>query len=174
MLSRLSLMFVLISGAGTLLPGSVEAAGSPCARRGTELVVDLEARTLHLCRGGRTEVSYPVNLGQGGSGKRRQGDKKTPVGRYRLEAPRASVSGFTWFVPIHYPTAAQRRAGYTGGAIGIHGPPEWMPQKVIDLAFGTPWTDGCVMVRTRAEIEAVRAWCLEHRPRWIELVGAAD
>ncbi len=147
----------------------VVAREDPCVRRATELVVDVGRRTLHLCRAGKTEAEYPVNLGQGGVGKRRQGDKKTPLGRYRLSSPRASVSGFTWFVPVRYPTAAQKRAGYTGGAIGIHGPPDWMPSAVIDLAFSTPWTDGCVMVRTKAEIEAVRSWVLKHEPAWIEL-----
>ncbi len=133
--------------------------------------MELKSRVLHLCRGGVAEASYPVNLGRGGAEKRREGDRKTPVGRYRLLAPRASVSGFSWFVPIAYPTAAQRRTGYTGGAIGIHGPPDWLPQAVIDLAFPVPWTDGCVMVRTKAEIEAIRSWCLRHRPPGIDLIG---
>ncbi len=124
-----------------------------------------------LCKDGLAAATFPVNLGQGGVGKRKQGDQKTPLGRYRLSPPRASVSGFTWFVPIGYPTTAQKKKGYTGGAIGIHGPPDWLPQLVVDAAFDTPWTDGCVMVRTTAEIEAIRAWLLEHKPRWVTIIG---
>lgn len=148
---------------------ATESPVDPCRDRQTELVVRARARRLLLCRGGTTETSYPVNLGQGGLGKTKQGDKKTPLGRYLLSPPRPSVSGFTWFIPIGYPTRAQMKAGQTGGAIGIHGPPDWMPQPVIDLGFQTPWTDGCVMLRTTLEIEAIRAWVLEHRPRFIEI-----
>lgn len=148
-----------------------ETSPDPCRARRTSVIVDTESRRLHLCRRGVTDASYPVNLGQGGLGKRRQGDQKTPLGRYALGTPRASVSGFTWFVPVGYPTEAQRQRGYTGGAIGIHGPPDWMPSQVIDLAFATPWTDGCIMVRTRAEIDAIRAWLLEHPAKTIEILG---
>jgi hypothetical protein len=152
-------------------PTWAKAPDDPCPGRSTELVVDTRARTLHLCRQGKSDAVFSVNLGQGGLDKRRQGDQKTPLGRYRLSLPRASVSGFTWFVPIHYPTAAQKKRGYTGGAIGIHGPPDWMPRQVIDLAFSTPWTDGCIMVRSRAEIEWIRAWLLEHEATAIEMLG---
>jgi hypothetical protein len=157
---------------GSSVPGAAQGEiADPCGEAGDELVVDVEASVLFLCRGGQADAQYPVNLGQGGVDKRRQGDKKTPLGRYRLHPPRASVSGFTWFVPVGYPTAEQRRLGYTGGAIGIHGPPDWLPQPVIDLAFATPWTDGCIMVRTTGEIRAIRAWLIEHRPSWIQIVA---
>lgn len=149
--------------------GATEPEG-PCARLPDGVVVDAASRRLHLCRGGRPDATYRVNLGKAGVGKRKQGDKKTPLGRYRLSPPRASSSGFTWFVPVGYPTAEQRELGYTGGAIGIHGPPDWMPQAVIDFAFDTPWTEGCIMVRTKAQIEAIRAWLLEQRPDTIEIV----
>ena len=150
--------------------GAAPDAPSLCAHLPDGVVVDVDRARMALCRGGAADATYRVNLGQGGAGKRRQGDKKTPVGRYRLSKPRASYSGFTWFVPVGYPTAAQRKAGYTGGAIGIHGPPDWMPQAVIDVAFGTPWTDGCIMVRTKTEIEEIRAWLLAHKTSAIEII----
>jgi len=124
---------------------------------------------MFLCTDGKIDARYPVNLGQGGLGKEKRGDQKTPVGRYPLSKPRASYSGFTWFVRVGYPTAAERAAGKTGGDIGIHGPPEGWPQELIDAAFETPWTDGCIMVRTTAEIDAVRAWVLEKKPTTIEI-----
>lgn len=156
-----------------LVAGSAraEGGGAPCEGAPHDVVIDTGRRTLFLCRDGAVDASYPVNLGQGGVGKRKQGDQKTPLGRYRLSPPRASVSGFTWFVPIGYPTAAQKERGYTGGAIGIHGPPDWLAPAIVDVAFGTPWTDGCIMVRTTAEIEAIRAWLLAHEPRWVHIVA---
>ena len=154
-------------------PGAEAEAPTLCQRAPNGVVVDVDGRRLLLCRGGAPDAVYPVNLGRGGAGKSRQGDKRTPLGRYRLSRPRPSSSGFTWFVPIGYPTAAQRKAGFTGSAIGIHGPPDWMPQPVIDVGFSTPWTDGCVMVRTTAEIVAIRRWLLKHAPDVIELVSGA-
>jgi murein L,D-transpeptidase YafK len=149
---------------------ALQTPADRCTGRGVDVVVDTQTATLLLCDNGTTAQRYAVNLGGGGTGKRQQGDRKTPLGRYPLQAPRASASGFTWFVPIGYPTSPQQAAGFTGGAIGIHGPPDWMEQAIIDVAFATPWTDGCIMVRTTAEIEAVRAWLLVHKPKAIELL----
>ncbi len=165
---RRALVFLLLLAAAPA--AGVDDKPAPCAPKATEVVIDATSRTLFLCRRGDVDASYPVNLGGGGLGKKKQGDRKTPLGRYVLSPPRPSVSGFTWFVPIGYPTAEQRAAGYTGGAIGIHGPPDWLPQALIDVAFPTPWTDGCVMVRTTAEIEAIRAWLLAQKPRVVRLV----
>jgi hypothetical protein len=142
----------------------------PCGLVHADVVVDAATSTMSLCAGGALAAQYRVNLGQAGVGKTRQGDQKTPLGRYALSPPRASNSGFTWFVPVGYPTRAQREGGYTGGSIGIHGPPDWLPTWVVAEAFTTPWTDGCIMVATREEIEAVRAWMLAIRPTTIEIV----
>lgn len=135
----------------------------------SEVRVQGKRALMFLCSDGKVDARYPVNLGQGGFGKEKRGDQKTPVGRYPLSKPRPSYSGFTWFVRVGYPTAAERAAGKTGGDIGIHGPPEGWPQEIIDEAFETPWTDGCIMVRTTAEIDAVRAWVLEKKPAFIEI-----
>ncbi|MBK8011193.1 MAG: L,D-transpeptidase family protein [Deltaproteobacteria bacterium] len=151
-----------------------EAATNACDILPNGVVVEISSRRLHLCQDGLSDVSYPVNLGQGGSGKTKQGDQKTPLGRYALGAPRKSFSGFTWFVPVGYPTRQQRAAGYTGGSIGIHGPPDWLPETVVNLAFSTPWTDGCIMVRTKREIEEIRAWLLAHKTSTIEIVEAME
>ena len=145
-------------------------ASSACEILPNGVVVEIGERRLHLCQDGQSDASYPVNLGQGGHGKTKQGDQKTPLGRYALGAPRKSFSGFTWFVPVGYPTRQQRKDGYTGGSIGIHGPPEWLPQAAINLAFSSPWTDGCIMVRTKTEIEEIRAWLLAHKTNVIEII----
>jgi hypothetical protein len=153
--------------------GDPVVVAHPCASRPTEVVVDVDARQLHLCRAGKADVTYRVNLGGGGFDKKMQGDRKTPLGRYPLGAPRASNSGFTWFVPIGYPTEAQKANGYTGGSVGIHGPPDWLPEAVVAVAFEHPWTDGCVMVQKTEEIAAIRTWLRKHKPAFIELLRSA-
>lgn len=132
------------------------------------VVVEATRGTLDLCRGGRSEGSFSVAFGVGGVGKRRRGDGKTPLGRYRLGTPRASVGGFHRFIPVGYPTAAQRRQGYTGSAIGIHGPhraTRWLGRaaNLVD------WTNGCVAVAEDAEIDAIEAWVRRRKAGWIVL-----
>ncbi|HAA53893.1 MAG TPA: hypothetical protein DCE42_04020 [Myxococcales bacterium] len=41
-------------------------------------------RRFYLCRGGRLLRSYPAGHGRRGYGKQREGDKKTPIGSYRI------------------------------------------------------------------------------------------
>jgi murein L,D-transpeptidase YafK len=168
-------LFLLTTGlvlAAPLLtaPTPAHAADSACAPTRAPVVVDTAQRQLYLCKDGREVARYRVNLGQGGVGKRAQGDQKTPLGRYPLAKPRPSVSGFTSFVAVGYPTQAQRALGYTGGAIGIHGPPDYLPAAVVAVAFESPWTDGCIMVATKAEIEEVAAWITKNRARSIDLI----
>ena len=152
----------------TLVPMVCGAAGATdlCEQK-TQVVVESKKKVMHLCEKGKLIKSHWVNLGQGGMGKRKQGDGKTPLGIYTLSKPRASSSGFTYFIPVGYPTKAQRAKGFTGGAIGIHGPPNYIPQMMVDAAFMTPWTQGCIMVRTLNEIEEIRAWVLKTGARKI-------
>lgn len=125
-----------------------------CQKTPIPVVVDTRTRQLFLCQKGMPAEVYRVNLGQGGVGKKKQGDQKTPLGVYSLQLPRKSNSGFTWFVPVGYPTSEQKKNGYTGGSIGIHGPPDWIPSLVVKAAF---------MVATREEIEAIRRWLLTNK-----------
>lgn len=126
--------------------------GGPCRPAETAVVVLTAGRRLVLCDGGRAVAQHRVALGAGGVGKRREGDRKTPLGRYALGPPRPSVY-FRTFVPVGYPTSAQAALGFTGGAIGIHGPTRWMP----DGAFRN-WTAGCIALGHDADIEGVATW----------------
>ena len=165
--------FVVVLAAALPAPKAAVAPvkNPPCTARGTEVVIDTGARTLFLCRHGKADATYVVNLGGGGLGKEHQGDRKTPLGRYPLGNPRASVAGFTWFVPIGYPTDAQAAEGFTGANVGIHGPPHYLSDDVIAQAFQEPWTDGCVMVQTKPEIDAIYAWVRKYKPAFVELLG---
>jgi L,D-peptidoglycan transpeptidase YkuD (ErfK/YbiS/YcfS/YnhG family) len=139
-----------------------DAGTAPCRATETAVIVETAAHRLVLCAGGRPEASFEVALGSGGVDKRRVGDNKTPLGLYPLGAPRTSQD-YHVFVPVAYPTPAQARRGYTGSAIGIHGPPRQFAGALALLPLPLPdWTAGCIAVRTDAEIDRIAAWLRAH------------
>ena len=105
----------------------------------------------------------PVALGSGGLDKRWEGDGKVPLGAYPLGAPRTSKA-FHRFIPVGYPTPSQRRQGFSGGAIGIHGPSR---AHNGPLSTGMDWTLGCIAVGTDDEIDRVARWVKESKARRI-------
>lgn len=120
-----------------------------------------------LCRAGRLERTYTVSLGRGGVGKRASGDNRTPVGDFALGQPRPSTN-FHIFIPVGYPNAEQRRAGFTGGDIGIHGPKKgwaWLG-SLLNLR---DWTRGCIAVNQISEIEEISSWITRSGAARIEL-----
>ena len=131
----------------------------PCPPAGTLVQVDTGARVLCLCRQGRVEGRFRTALGRGGLSKRTEGDGKTPLGRYSL-APAVSSPRFHLFLPVGYPTPDQRAQGYSGGAIGIHGP----HLAFLWLGYATAWanwTQGCVAVGTRGQVDQIAKWVRE-------------
>jgi murein L,D-transpeptidase YafK len=139
------------------------AADDPCASKGTALFVNAAARTMYLCENGRQKEHVPVALGQGGIDKRVEGDAKLPLGEYALGAPVASKD-YHLFIPVGYPTADQRRRGYTGSAIGVHGPPRAFKGP---LSTTVDWTLGCMAVGTDEEIDRIAEWVRTSRVRRI-------
>jgi hypothetical protein len=131
-------------------------APAPCAGRGSVVLVLTVPHELHLCLNGLLDKSFPVALGAGGVGKSRQGDEKTPIGTYPLGQGRSSTY-FHTFIPVGYPTAAQRRAGYTGGTIGIHGPLQIPPGTDLVRPTGD-WTFGCIALPTESAVDEVARW----------------
>lgn len=128
----------------------------PCSDGQTALVVDTGTRAMWRCEAGKPLEELAVALGSGGIGKRKQGDAKVPLGEYPLGAPRGSAS-FHVFIPVGYPTPEQRRAGFTGGAIGVHGPARGY-ESLGALNTSVDWTLGCIAVGSDAEIERVARW----------------
>jgi hypothetical protein len=170
---RLSIVACLSAASMPVLaapPSRSPTAPASCQPDETAIVIDTPAHRLHLCRAGAREQSFVVALGMSGVDKRRVGDNRTPLGSYPLGAPRAS-RWFHRFIPVAYPTAAQLRAGYSGSAIGIHGPPRGL-ETVARLAMlvAHDWTAGCIAVATDAEIERVGAWVEAHQVRTVRLV----
>jgi hypothetical protein len=133
------------------------SAADPCASMPTpHLFVAAADHRLFLCRAKKAEASFAVRLARSGVGKTREGDDKLPIGTYDLGAPRRS-DRYGLFIPIGYPTAGERRRGYTGGSVGVHGPDRrvrWLGHLVN--TFDT--TNGCVGVATDQEMEQVASW----------------
>jgi murein L,D-transpeptidase YafK len=137
------------------------------SERAPLLFVDASKHALALCEAGERAGTFTVRLGKHGMGKSREGDEKTPVGRYAIGEARPSAS-YGSFLPVEYPTVEQRRAGLTGGAIGVHGPDRrvaWLGALVN--AFDT--TDGCIGIATDEEMATVAQWVRERRARTIAL-----
>lgn len=132
----------------------------PESERADLILVEKSARRLTLSREGRVLATYPIVLGFAPVGdKHREGDGRTPEGRYRVEWKNPqSVAHLS--LKVSYPDAsdtaeAEARGEAPGGDIMIHG---------IMNGFGwlgrfhrlADWTQGCVAV-SNAEIEAIYA-----------------
>lgn len=133
-------------------------AGRP--RTADKVVVVKRQRRLFLVDDGERFRSFEVALGSAPQGpKRRQGDGRTPEGRYVLDW-RNPDSRFYRSIHISYPAPGDvhraRQAGVDpGDNIMIHGLPEefaWMGRShtVKD------WTDGCIAV-TNEEMDVIWA-----------------
>ena len=72
------------------------------------------------------------------------------------------------FIPIGFPTEEQKKMGYTGGAVGVHGPARWV-KWMGSLVNTFDSSDGCVGVARDAEIEAIASWIRAASARTIEL-----
>ena len=113
------------------------------------LVVKSEAR-LYLQRNGAVFRQYHIALGRRPKGhKQRQGDHRTPEGRYSLDLKNPG-SRFYKSIRISYPDAADRvrarQAGvHPGGWIMIHGQPNGYGH-LAPITQRTNWTDGCIAV----------------------------
>lgn len=130
----------------------------PADARADLVRVHKAARTLELWNGERLLKRYAVSLGGAPVGdKEREGDERTPEGRYVLEA-RNEASAFHRAIRVSYPDAADRARAAAdgvdpGGMIMVHG---------IRNGFGwagrlhrlADWTDGCIVV-TDAEMDEI-------------------
>jgi murein L,D-transpeptidase YafK len=120
------------------------------------IVVEKLQRRMNLMSGDRVVRSYGIALGSAPEGdKQREGDGKTPEGKYVI-AGRNPSSSFHLSLKVSYPDASDQAAAAAlgvspGGDIFIHGAPNWW------LLPGQPpgdWTRGCIAV-TKSEIEEI-------------------
>jgi hypothetical protein len=141
-----------------LLLIAVPVRADPCAGESAALLV--QDHRLLVCDAGRTAAEYAVALGRGGPAKQRSGDGRTPSGRYPLGAPRPSAEYGT-FIPVGYPTAAQRARGFSGGDIGVHGPRRGM-RWAHGLNAAIDWTRGCIALTSDEAVAALARWVRIH------------
>jgi murein L,D-transpeptidase YafK len=93
----------------------------------------------------------PVSIGKRGIGKLREGDKKTPVGVYRLTS-RLDDSQLDDFYgigayPLNYPNARDQQLGRTGHGIWLHGLPKHVGERpLLD-------SDGCIVVDNESLVD---------------------
>lgn len=149
-------LVIFSSGAVTTAQDVAVVHQPKCSAADSRIIVDVEKHVLELCQEGRLVKTFRIRLGRGGVGKTREGDGKTPLGVYPLGEPRASRR-FGTFIPIGYPTEEQRRMGYTGSDVGVHGPPRWA-KWLGDLVNTFDLSDGCVGVARDDEIQVIADW----------------
>lgn len=125
------------------------------------------ARLLELIRDGEVRASWPVGLGRargGGSAgdagpKVREGDRKTPEGRYRI-VNRHDRGPFTLWLGLNYPSAADAERGLREGLVSrserdaivaadrLGAPPPAKTKLGGDVGIhgggATDWTFGCI------------------------------
>lgn len=127
----------------------------PADQRATLVTIDKGQRLLTLWRGKTRVKRYRIALGFAPKGdKLREGDGKTPLGRYTIDR-RNSQSSFHLSLGIDYPRPEQQAKATEegrdpGGDIFIHGQPNgW---KGPTLAYD--WTHGCAAV-SNAEMREI-------------------
>ena len=141
-----------------ILPKAYAVAPLAADARADSVVVLKKERKLILYSQGQVLKTYLVSLGSEPIGpKTRQGDHRTPEGRYVLDR-RNPQSQYYRSIHISYPKPEQvenaRKQGVSaGGDVFIHGLPNgfgWLgsSQRRYD------WTDGCIAV-TNAEMDEI-------------------
>lgn len=139
--------------AAAVVCGGLRTARSqqtPQAQKADSIIILKKDHLLELMAGGRVIRTYKVALGTGGlAAKDRQGDRRTPEGRYVIDS-RNEHSAYYKSLHISYPNTEDRRRAARlgvspGGDIMIHGLPNgkgWIGagHRLYD------WTLGCIAV----------------------------
>ena len=149
-----------------------------------DIVVSKSKKELSVQKGDQIIKQFPISLGKGGNGtKRKLGDKKTPLGIYKIVDFRTE-SKFHYFMQIDYPNLLDAWYGYKnniisatefkriavayktgqkppqdtqlGGYIGIHGLGEENEEK-LQIHNGFDWTDGCIAL-TNEQINELKQY----------------
>jgi murein L,D-transpeptidase YafK len=142
------------------------------AERADRILVDKSEHRMTVMSKGKVIATFAAGFGVYPVGhKQRQGDRKTPEGKYVLDYKNPN-SAFYRSIHISYPNdadrAAARRAGVpTGGDIMVHGQPS-DPRIVRAIArWPNPdWTDGCISL---SNTDMKRLWELVDVPVPIEI-----
>lgn len=87
------------------------------AAQAVSIIIDKSDRSLELRRGAEVLARYPVALGDPLGDKVREGDRKTPEGRF-VVVTRNDRSQFHRFLGLSYPNAEDAARGLRDGLIG--------------------------------------------------------
>lgn len=134
------------------------AQAHPATEKADSVLILKKDHVLELLSQGTVIRTYKVALGQGGlAPKQREGDVRTPEGRYTIDS-RNAASEYHLALHVSYPNQDDRKRAASmgvapGGAIMIHGLPNgkgWLgsSHRLYD------WTLGCIAV-TNEEIEEI-------------------
>jgi hypothetical protein len=144
-----------------------------CVGRDNEIVWFHTTQGLYFCESGRITRAMKTSIGSNGLGKKKEGDRKTPVGSYWLGLPRASEK-YGIFIPVGYPNAADVKAKRTGGDVGIHGPLRYsifFSACSVESSISRNWTAGCISVARDTQIAEIADWVIDHWPVQLHVLG---
>jgi murein L,D-transpeptidase YafK len=118
------------------------------AQKADAVVINKSDKTLQLLHKNQVLASYPVVFGANPKGhKEREGDERTPEGKYVLDYKNPKSKYFR-SIHVSYPNSRDRARAKElgvspGGQIMIHGQPNdlgWMKK----FSQFVNWTDGCI------------------------------
>ena len=140
--------------------------------RAERILVDKSERTLYVFADKKIVARFPIALGLQPVGhKEREGDNKTPEGRYILDWKKAN-SDYYRAIHVSYPNAADiahaRKLGVSpGGAIMIHGQPnDPKVRRAVRVYPFRDWTYGCIAL-SNEDMQAL--WDMVRVPTPIEI-----
>jgi murein L,D-transpeptidase YafK len=168
---RVPLLFLCAALAALPSHGDNFESGSVSFGTADRVIVHKSQRTLALYRDGQPLRSYHISLGLNPNGaKEREGDYRTPEGRYLLTR-RNPQSDFFLSIQVSYPgpqdLAAARQNGVSpGGLIMIHGLPN-IPRHPRERYLSSDWTDGCIALSNEDMLEV---WLLTRPDTPIEIL----
>ena len=163
--SRAMRALVILFSSLLIAPAATHASVPDACAHAAIIWVATKEHRLYTCEAKTIVRWYDVRLGRHGTGKTKAGDGKTPLGTYPLGSPRGSKKYGT-FIPVGYPTAEQSRRGFSGDAVGIHGP----LRSVRWLGHAVNWldtSDGCIGLATDDEMSTLSEWVRSRRVRTV-------
>lgn len=161
-----SLLLLMLATSGDLRADSL----SPHYQKADALLIVKSERKLYLLREGEVLRDFDIALGLMPEGpKEREGDFRTPEGRYLLQT-RNPNSDYFLSLQISYPNRqdgerARAEGVDPGGQIMIHGQPN-VPKYSESRYESWDWTDGCVAV---SNSDMIDIWLMTEEGTPIEI-----